>query len=178
MRICESRYSTVTVASLGVQPCPILRQVFSRWPGGQGCSGSRYGPFFYSSYDCSGRERGFTTMLIDSQGCRNIAIVFVLFVARVLVSLDLSFVAKLAKTLKVFLYTSDAGICIMQYRYHTFQYSCTVPYILVHVLYHTFQYSCTYSTAVPYILNGTAVQYHTCIVHVQYRSPHRRCTIE
>ena len=52
-------------------------------------------------------------MLIDSQGCRNIAIVFVLFVARVLVSLDLSFVAKLAKTLKVFLYTSDAGICIM-----------------------------------------------------------------
>ena len=37
-------------------------------------------------------------MLIDSQGCRNIAIVLVLFVERVRVSLDLSFVAKLAKT--------------------------------------------------------------------------------
>jgi hypothetical protein len=37
-------------------------------------------------------------MLIDSQGCRNIAIVLVLFVERVRVSLDLSFVEKLAKT--------------------------------------------------------------------------------
>jgi hypothetical protein len=39
-------------------------------------------------------------MLIDSQGCRNIAIVLVLFVERVRVSLDLSFVAKLAKSTK------------------------------------------------------------------------------
>ena len=37
----------------------------------------RYGPFFYSSYECSGRERGFTIMLVDSQSCSNIAIVLV-----------------------------------------------------------------------------------------------------
>jgi hypothetical protein len=39
-------------------------------------------------------------MLIDSQGCRNTAIVLVLFVERVRVSLDLSFVAKLATALR------------------------------------------------------------------------------
>eukprot|EP01049_Picozoa_sp_SAG25_P001666 SAG25_NODE_78_length_16848_cov_6.662189_6_plen_278_part_00 len=43
-------------------------------------------------------------MLIDSQGCRNIAIVLVLFVERVRVSLDLSFVAKLAKTQDFFVH--------------------------------------------------------------------------
>jgi len=58
-------------------------------------------------------------MLIDSQGCRNIAIVLVLFVERVRVSLDLSFVAKLAKTQDFFctppvlgsvLYSTDVAI--------------------------------------------------------------------
>ena len=70
--------------------------------------GRRYGPFFNSSYECSGRERGFTIMLVDSQSCSNIAIVLVLFVERVRVRLDLSFVAKLAKTQDFFLHTSDA----------------------------------------------------------------------
>eukprot|EP01047_Picozoa_sp_COSAG01_P036517 COSAG01_NODE_2854_length_6967_cov_27.753058_6_plen_103_part_00 len=56
--------------------------------------------FIRHIYDCSGRERGFTIMLIDSQGCRNTAIVLVLFVERVRVSLDLSFVAKLATALR------------------------------------------------------------------------------
>ena len=50
-------------------------------------------------------------MLVDSQSCSNIAIVLVLFVERVRVRLDLSFVAKLAKTQDFFLYTSQTARC-------------------------------------------------------------------
>ena len=67
-------------------------------------------------------------MLVDSQSCSNIAIVLVLFVERVPVSLDLSFVAKLAKTQDFFLYTSGAGLYTIEYIYNRVQIPASEVY--------------------------------------------------